>query len=195
MRSPLFLVSICLIAVAAAATESNAQTLPEGWQLMPPSSTPGERIFLDLGGPLGTMVAVRESGRSRIDAPSLGEWLTVMARADVPPGGRTWSEPGALTRADATQAMFTRLFATSRGVQGMAIYGAATGDAKQGRIVRVVFGTKELSEGPRSHMARALFMDLMMAEIAAGQRAQPAASGSAKLNNSPVPVPAATRRP
>jgi len=170
----MLLVSIFLIAAAAAATVAGAQTVPPGWSEMPRSGPEGDRLFLDLGSPLTAMVVVRESGRRGIDAPSLGEWLTRMARADLPVGGTRWSDPGELVGQNgANSAHFTRMFVSARGVKGMAQYGATSADGRQGRIIRATFGTREAMDGPRGVMARDLFMELMMAELTSEQSAPP----------------------
>lgn len=171
MRSPLLLVSLLFLSAAAVA---NAQAVPPGWRMIPRPSPTAERWFLDLQSPLTAMVNVRESGRTVIDAPSLGEWLTRMVRSELAPAGGRWNDAGQLMgKSDANLAMYARTFVSTRGVPGMVQYGATSGDGRQGRVITAVFGTQAAMEGPRGVMARDLFMELMMAEVAAGQKAPP----------------------
>ncbi len=134
------------------------------------SSPEEESVYLDVQSPLSALLTVRESGRTTIDAPTLGEWLTRITQADPAPGGGRWSEPGSVTSRDANTAILVRTFSWRAG-NGVVQYGATSRDGKQGRVIRLVFGTRAAVDGPRGVLARNLFGELMQAELNAGAAA------------------------
>ncbi len=173
MRPPLLLVSILLITAASATSVVNAQTAEAGWRVTPRSSPDGERLFIDPASTLLAMVTVRESSRSVIDAPSLGAWLTRMAQADPPIAGTRWFEPGKLIGGDEKSAQFARVYVSTDGLKGFAMYGAATADGRQGRIIRAMIADGRDMNGPVGAKVQKLFMELMLAEVSAGQKSPP----------------------
>jgi len=111
------------------------------------------------------MVNVRESRRSVIDAPSLEEWLTRMARAEPPIAGTRWLDLEKLIKNDFTlSAQLWRVFVSTDGVKGVAIFGATTGDGRQGRIIRALIPDAREVDGPVGAKVQKLFIELMMAE-------------------------------
>ncbi len=173
---------------ASAANAPAASVAPAGWRESQDPLTPGGRLFVEVGSPLAAMIQVRESRRTLIDAPSLEAWVTRIARADAPPAGTQWGESGeVIGKPNAENAMFVRGFTVAGRPFGAVMFGAASGDGKQGRIIRALLPTPEANGGPRNDFTRKFFVELMLSEIKAGNTARPVPAAPTRV----VPVPTA----
>jgi hypothetical protein len=180
-----------VIAAALATAAVDAQSAPPGWRESQDPLNPGGRLFIEVGSPAAAMIQIRESRRTVIDAPSLAAWVTRIASADAPPAGTQWGTSGKLLGTpSAESAMFIRDFVVAGRPFGGVMYGAASGDGKQGRIIRALLPTPEANGGPRNDFTRTLFVELMLSEIKAGTTARPVPAAPTRVIPAPAPAPA-----